>query len=58
MTSPPHDGHAIDQTIGRRMTSAEFADNLSRLHDGDDFPQDLLKALYASIKGCALPWAM
>jgi hypothetical protein len=48
----------IRQTVGRRMTCAEFSENLNHLHDGENFPAEQLKSLYYSIKGSALPWAM
>ena len=41
----------------RRMTCAEFIENLSELNDGGDFPRDLLKSVYASIKAKPIPWA-
>lgn len=45
------------ENIGRRMTCAEFIDNLSRLNDGQNFPAEQLKALYTSIKSNPLPWS-
>ena len=41
----------------RKMTSAEFVENLSELNDGRDFPKDLLKNIYYSIKSEPIPWA-
>jgi len=35
---------------GRKMTCAEFIENLSGLNDGADFPKTILKQLYHSIK--------
>lgn len=35
---------------GHRMTCPEFIENLSGLNDGDDFPKNILKQLYHSIK--------
>lgn len=35
---------------GQRMTCTEFIENLSGLNDGGDFPRDILKQLYLSIK--------
>jgi PH and SEC7 domain-containing protein len=46
------------QNIGRKMTCSEFIDNLSELNDGENFPKDLLKQLYAAIKGAPLEWAV
>ncbi len=41
----------------RRMTCSEFVENLSELNDGGDFPRELLKRVYASIKARPIPWA-
>lgn len=46
------------QNIGRKMTCAEFIDNLSELNDGENFPKDVLKTLYHSIKSQPLEWAV
>lgn len=46
------------QTIGRKMTCNEFIDNLSELNDGDNFPKEILKNLYQSIKNYPLEWAL
>ncbi|XP_014261905.1 exchange factor for Arf-6 isoform X2 [Cimex lectularius] len=46
------------QTIGRKMTCNEFIDNLSELNDGENFPRDILKNLYQSIKNYPLEWAL
>jgi PH/SEC7 domain-containing protein len=46
------------QNIGRKMTCAEFIDNLSELNDGENFPKETLKQLYQAIKGQPLEWAM
>ncbi len=35
---------------GHKMTCPEFIENLSGLNDGDDFPKNVLKQLYHSIK--------
>lgn len=35
---------------GRRMTSKDFIQNLSGLNDGDNFPENILRKLYHSIK--------
>ena len=44
--------------IGRKMTATEFTENLAELNDGENFPKDVLKALYLSIKTQPLKWAM
>ena len=41
----------------RKMTCAEFVENLSELNDGHDFPRDLLKNIYFAIKSEAIPCA-
>lgn len=46
------------QNIGRKMTCSEFIDNLSDLNDGENFPKDILKHIYHSIKSHALEWAV
>lgn len=46
------------QNIGRKMTCSEFIENLSELNDGENFPKELLKQLYAAIKGAPLEWAV
>ncbi|XP_013399761.1 PH and SEC7 domain-containing protein 1 isoform X2 [Lingula anatina] len=46
------------QNIGRRMTCGEFIDNLAELNDGENFPRDVLKTLYLSIKSRPLEWAL
>ena len=38
------------QNIGRKMTLAEFIENLAELNDGENFPKEVLKHLYHSIK--------
>lgn len=45
------------QTLQRKMTCQEFVDNLGGLNEGADFPPNLLKAVYASIKETAIPWS-
>jgi PH/SEC7 domain-containing protein len=35
---------------GQRMTCSEFIENLSGLNEGGDFPRDVLKQLYHSIR--------
>ncbi|XP_028661233.2 PH and SEC7 domain-containing protein 2 isoform X5 [Erpetoichthys calabaricus] len=44
--------------IGKKMTCQEFITNLDGFNDGQDFPRDLLKALYNSIKNEKLEWAI
>uniref|UniRef100_A0A182QQ28 PH and SEC7 domain-containing protein 4 n=1 Tax=Anopheles farauti TaxID=69004 RepID=A0A182QQ28_9DIPT len=46
------------QNIGSKMTCAEFIDNLSDLNDGENFPKNVLKQLYYSIKEKQLEWAL
>lgn len=46
------------QNIGRKMTCSEFIENLSELNDGGNFPKDILKHLYHSIKGRVIEWAV
>ncbi|XP_041116575.1 PH and SEC7 domain-containing protein 1-like [Polyodon spathula] len=43
---------------GKRMTCPQFISNLEGLNDGADFPKDLLKALYNSIKTEKLQWTI
>lgn len=43
--------------LGRAMSSAEFVANLSGMMDGQDFPKEMLKALYSSIRSEKLQWA-
>ncbi|XP_041107679.1 PH and SEC7 domain-containing protein 2-like isoform X1 [Polyodon spathula] len=44
--------------IGKKMTCQEFITNLDGLNGEQDFPRDLLKALYNSIKNEKLEWAI
>ncbi|XP_054613727.1 PH and SEC7 domain-containing protein 1-like isoform X2 [Dunckerocampus dactyliophorus] len=44
--------------VGRKMSWPQFVDNLQGLNDGGDFPKDLLKALYNSIKTQKLQWTL
>ncbi|XP_055851059.1 PH and SEC7 domain-containing protein isoform X2 [Episyrphus balteatus] len=44
--------------ISRKMTCAEFVDNLAELNDGENFPKDVLKYLYQAIKSQPLEWAL
>ncbi|XP_061489285.1 PH and SEC7 domain-containing protein 3 isoform X4 [Rhineura floridana] len=43
--------------IGKRMSCQEFIANLQGMNEGKDFPRELLKALYNSIKNEKLEWA-
>ncbi|XP_033737503.1 PH and SEC7 domain-containing protein 2-like isoform X2 [Pecten maximus] len=45
------------QSIGRKMTCAEFIENLAELNDGDNFPKELLKVIYQNIKAEPIEWA-
>ena len=36
---------SLPQTLHKKMTQAQFIENLSDLCDGKDFPKDLLKVL-------------
>ncbi|XP_067876593.1 PH and SEC7 domain-containing protein 1-like isoform X4 [Heterodontus francisci] len=44
--------------IGKRMSSSDFIGNLEGLNDGKDFPKELLKVLYSSIKNEKLQWTI
>ncbi|XP_009305656.1 uncharacterized protein psda isoform X2 [Danio rerio] len=44
--------------VGKRMSCMQFIGNLQGLNDGQDFPKDLLKALYNSIKNEKLQWTI
>ncbi|XP_036378882.1 PH and SEC7 domain-containing protein 2-like isoform X1 [Megalops cyprinoides] len=44
--------------IGKKMSCQQFIGNLEGLNDGKDFPKDLLKVLYNSIKNEKLEWAV
>uniref|UniRef100_A0AAY4E1T2 Uncharacterized protein n=1 Tax=Denticeps clupeoides TaxID=299321 RepID=A0AAY4E1T2_9TELE len=44
--------------IGKKMTCQEFISNLDGLNECQDFPRELLKALYNSIKNEKLEWAI
>ncbi|XP_077585307.1 PH and SEC7 domain-containing protein 1-like isoform X2 [Stigmatopora nigra] len=45
------------QKVGKRMSRAQFLANLRGLNDGKDFPGDVLKASYSSIKKDKLQWS-
>uniref|UniRef100_A0A3Q2XSL7 Pleckstrin and Sec7 domain containing 2 n=1 Tax=Hippocampus comes TaxID=109280 RepID=A0A3Q2XSL7_HIPCM len=44
--------------IGKKMSCQQFISNLDGLNNGNDFPKDLLKVLYNSIKNEKLEWAV
>uniref|UniRef100_A0A671S6X8 PH and SEC7 domain-containing protein 1-like n=1 Tax=Sinocyclocheilus anshuiensis TaxID=1608454 RepID=A0A671S6X8_9TELE len=44
--------------IGKKMTCQEFINNLDGLDGGQDFPRELLKSLYNSIKNEKLEWVV
>uniref|UniRef100_A0A8C7PKF2 Pleckstrin and Sec7 domain containing 2 n=1 Tax=Oncorhynchus mykiss TaxID=8022 RepID=A0A8C7PKF2_ONCMY len=44
--------------IGKKMSCQQFISNLDGLNDDKDFPKDLLKVLYNSIKNEKLEWAI
>ncbi|XP_023653468.2 PH and SEC7 domain-containing protein 2 isoform X2 [Paramormyrops kingsleyae] len=44
--------------IGKKMSCQQFISNLDGLNDSADFPKDLLKVLYSSIKNEKLEWAI
>ncbi|XP_077166159.1 PH and SEC7 domain-containing protein 2 isoform X2 [Paroedura picta] len=44
--------------IGKKMSCHQFTANLDGLNDGKDFPKELLKSLYNSIKNEKLEWAI
>ncbi|XP_054713605.1 PH and SEC7 domain-containing protein-like [Uloborus diversus] len=46
------------ENVGRRMTCAEFVENLAELNEGENFSKEVLKSLYHSIKTAALEWAI
>ncbi|KAM4866767.1 PH and SEC7 domain-containing protein 4-like [Thomomys bottae] len=46
------------QNIGKSMSCQEFITNLNGLQDGGNFPKELLKVLYWSIRNEKLEWTM
>ncbi|XP_059973404.1 PH and SEC7 domain-containing protein 4 [Mesoplodon densirostris] len=46
------------QNIGKSMSCQEFITNLHGLQDGGNFPKEVLKALYWSIRSEKLEWAV
>ena len=51
------DIHGESVAMQRKMSCNEFIENLSDLNDGENFPRDLLRAIYYAIKDSPLPWA-
>lgn len=45
------------ENLRRKMVCGEFIENLAELNDGENFPRDVLKSLYHSIKSHPLEWA-
>lgn len=39
------------------MSCNEFIENLAGLNDGQDFPKEILKAVYQAIKAQPIEWA-
>lgn len=39
------------------MTAQDFAQNLSGLNDGKDFPKEMLRMLFQAIKDQPIKWA-
>lgn len=46
------------QNTSHRMTCVEFIANLVELNDGEDYPRNVLKEIYTSVKNNPLQWAM
>ncbi|XP_055358651.1 PH and SEC7 domain-containing protein 1 isoform X2 [Betta splendens] len=44
--------------VGKRMSCSQFISNLEGLNEGKDFPKDMLKTLYSSIKNEKLQWTI
>ncbi|KAI4904138.1 hypothetical protein NFI96_001169 [Prochilodus magdalenae] len=47
-----------NENIGKKMSCQQFISNLDGLNDSKDFPKELLKVLYNSIKNEKLEWAI
>ena len=45
------------QHVPRKMTCAEFIENLSELNDGEDFPVETLRRLYQAIRARPIHYA-
>ncbi|XP_039749379.1 PH and SEC7 domain-containing protein isoform X4 [Pararge aegeria] len=52
------DLHGCGSGTFRRMSCAEFIENLAELNDGENFPRDTLKHLYHAIRNQPLQWAL
>ncbi|XP_072940024.1 PH and SEC7 domain-containing protein [Epargyreus clarus] len=52
------DLHGCGGGTFRRMSCAEFIENLAELNDGENFPRDTLKHLYHAIRTQPLQWAL
>ncbi|XP_043912466.1 PH and SEC7 domain-containing protein 1 [Protopterus annectens] len=44
--------------VGKRMSCLEFIGNLEGMNEGKDFPKEVLKTLYSSIRNEKLQWAI
>lgn len=44
--------------VGKRMSCSQFISNLEGLNEGKDFPKELLKTLYTSIRSEKLQWTI
>ncbi|XP_072293306.1 PH and SEC7 domain-containing protein 1-like isoform X2 [Eucyclogobius newberryi] len=44
--------------VGKRMSCSQFISNLEGLNDGKDFPKEVLKTLYTSIRSEKLQWTI
>ncbi|XP_029962755.1 PH and SEC7 domain-containing protein 1-like isoform X1 [Salarias fasciatus] len=44
--------------VGKRMSCSQFISNLEGLNNGNNFPKELLKTLYSSIKNEKLQWTI
>lgn len=51
------DLHGDSVQLQRKMTCNEFIENLRDLNDGQNFPRELLRSIYYSIKEQPIPWA-
>uniref|UniRef100_A0A8C8CB89 Pleckstrin and Sec7 domain containing a n=1 Tax=Oncorhynchus tshawytscha TaxID=74940 RepID=A0A8C8CB89_ONCTS len=48
----------VSNNIGKKMSVLQFIGNLEGLNNGKDFPKELLKALYNSIRNEKLQWTI
>ncbi|KAI1905074.1 hypothetical protein AGOR_G00012190 [Albula goreensis] len=46
------------QNVGKPMSSSSFVSNLDGMNEGQNFPKEMLKGLYSSIKSEPLEWAV